>query len=597
MHTTGSTRTSRLIRPRAFLVTACASALLVAACGSPEDISGQAAAQTTAEQAAGSTADTSPATSASQDRVTLHYTEGEQDWDPTSATEITLAGDSASSTADNVVVDGSTVTITASGTYVVSGRLTDGSLVVASAADGLVRIVLDGADVASTSGPALEVVAADEVVVVLADGSTNSLEGGAESSAALDSTADLTIAGTGVLAVDGAVNDGIASSDGLVVVDATIDATAVDDGLRGKDYLVVQDAVITVDAGGDGLVSDNADDPARGFLTLTDATLDVDAGGDGVQAETDLDVTGGDLTVRTGGGSGQTVAEDASAKGLKAGTALVIDGGTLDVDATDDALHANDTVTVLSGDLTLATGDDGIHADTALTVTAGTIDVTESYEGLESAMIAIDGGDISIRSSDDGINVSSGEDASEFGPDGGAPPGGPGVAPGGLTTDQAIVEADGATTRDEFTDTGEQSLTITGGTIVVDADGDGLDANGAFVMTGGSVLVHGPTMQGNGALDARSITVNGGVLLAAGSAGMAETPGTGSTQAWLGVRFGTAVPAGSTVTVTTDDGAKVATFTTVKATETLVVSTPDLVSASSYTVAVEGTVRGSLTAS
>lgn len=588
------TRPVTVTGPRAFLVAACAASLTLAACGGTSDLATSAGETDTVESPSQESAsEAESAAQTSTDRVETHLDEGDLDWDAGTATKIRLGGTTAEADADTVVVTGSKVTITSAGTYVVRGTLGDGSIVVDTADEGLVRLVLDGADITSTTGPAVQVVDADEVVVILAEASSNRLVGGVENGAALDSTADLTIAGAGSLTVDGTVNDAIASSDGLAVVDASITVEAVDDGIRGKDYLVVEGATLDLDVGGDGLISNNTD-AARGFVTLDDVTVTVVADGDGLQAESDLDVTGGRLEITSGGGAGQPVADDASAKGLKAGVALVIDDAVLVADAADDAVHSNDTVTVVSGDLTLATGDDGIHADTELTLSGGTIDVTESYEGLESAVIAIEAGEISLRSSDDGINVSGGADGSGFGPGDGAPPGSRGGP--GTTTDGAGM-GQTSTTGDQFTDSGDQRLTISGGTILVDADGDGVDANGAFVLSGGSLTIHGPTMQGNGALDADSIEVSGGVLLAGGSAGMAQAPGAGSSQPSLGIRFGTGLAAGSTVTVTDQDGTTVATFTTTKQTETLVVSTPDLESGDTYTVAVDGTALGSLTAS
>lgn len=589
MDTTRPSHDTTATRPRAFLVAACVSALALTACGTNATEGGVAQSQTetaseqTTEQ--DTTSEGTVAQTSATDRQEIHYSEGDEAWDAASASQVTLSGSSATTDDESVLVAGSTVTITAAGTYVVRGTMDDGSLVVETSSEDLVRIVLDGADVTNSSGPAIDVVSADEVVVVLADGTTNSLSGGADSGAALDSAADLTIAGTGSLTVEGTVNDAIASADGLVVVDATIEATAVDDGIRGKDYLVVSGATVTVDAGGDGLVSDNTEDAARGYVTLAGSVVSITAGGDGVAAATDLDVSSGEVDVTAGGGSSQPVADDASAKGLKAGVALSVLNGTIVVDAADDAIHSNDSIAISGGQISLASGDDGVHADATLTITGGTIDVSESYEGIESAVIVIEGGDLTIRSSDDGINVSGGNDASGFGPGGGAQ-GGPGGDPRG----------GGGTGGDQFADTGNQSLTITGGTIVVDADGDGADVNGSMTMTGGVLTIHGPTEQMNGALDATSIDVSGGVLTAAGSAGMAQAPTSGS-QAVLGVRLGSGLPAGSVVTITGDDGTVVTTFTTTKVTETLVLSSPDLAAGSTYTVAVDGSELGSLTAS
>ncbi len=134
-----------------------------------------------------------------------------------------------------------------------------------------------------------------------------------------------------------------------------------------------------------------------------------------------------------------------------------------------------------------STGDDGIHADTALTINGGNIQITESYEGLESAVITINAGMIHVISSDDGINVAGGVDGSGMNP--------------GMGTRPNRGGRPGAAGQDAFAYSGLYYLYINGGYVVVEAGGDGLDINGANVMTDGMVLVHGPTEQMNGALD------------------------------------------------------------------------------------------------
>ena len=405
----------------------------------------------------------------------------EQVWDEAGEVAISLKGRSATASRAGVDIAGSTVTITQPGTYRLSGTLEDGRIVVASAGDGVVRLVLDGVEIHSASTSPLAAMDAGEVVVVLADGTKNVLSDTAqytfadpaidEPNATLFSAANLTIAGTGSLAVKGAFNDGIASKDGLVVTGGTIAVEAVDDGIRGKDYLVVDGGALTVNAGGDGLKSDNAEDPAKGYITVNAGTLDITAGGDGISAATNLVVADGVLDVTAGGGSTKTVATGASAKGLK-GTALVtIGSGKLSIDAADDAIHSDTRVVVNGGTMTLAPRDDGVHADATLQVNNGSINVTRSYEGLESAALTFAGGDIRVVSSDDAINAAGGRDGS------GA------VAPGGARGDTFAA--------------GAHTVTITGGRIVVDAGGDGLDVNGSATMTGGTVVVHGPTARNN----------------------------------------------------------------------------------------------------
>ena len=101
-------------------------------------------------------------------------------------------------------------------------------------------------------------------------------------------------------------------------------------------------------------------------------------------------------------------------------------------------------------------------------------------------------------------------------------------------------------------------LTINGGTIVVNADGDGLDSNGNATITGGSIVVNGPTDNGNGALDVNgTFTISGGTLLAVGSSGMAVAPEASSTQGWVAATITSAQPAGTVVHIVSADGTEV----------------------------------------
>ncbi|MGY1840642.1 MULTISPECIES: carbohydrate-binding domain-containing protein [unclassified Modestobacter] len=500
--------------------------------------------------------------------LSTHDDDADHAYQEAEVVEIALTGDSAEADSDAVTVSDDTVTITAAGTYRLSGSLA-GQVVVDTEDDGVVRIVLDDAEIASSTTSALAFVDADIAMVVLAEGSTNTLADGsdyvvdgAEPNAALYSAADLTLTGAGALTVTGNANDGIASQDGLVLDSGTVTVEAVDDGIRGKDHLVVQDADVTVVSGGDGLKSDNAEDAAAGYVYVAGGSVSVTSGGDGLTAETDVIVGAGTVQVRAGGGSAEAVAEDTSAKGLKGTVSVVVGGGTVDVDSADDAVHSDGVVSIQDGTLTLATADDGVHADGDVTIAGGSLSVTGSYEAVESAVITIVGGQLDLTASDDGINVGGGDDGSgQQGPGGGG---------------------------DSFASSSEYQLTIAGGTIVVDSGGDGLDSNGSGTMTGGTVTVSGPTEGGNGALDVQNgLVVSGGDLLVTGSSGMAQAPVTSSEQAWVAATFDSQ-DAGSTVQIVSADGTVLGSWVAGKAFALVTFSSADVESGAEYTVVVDG---------
>jgi len=534
-----------------------------------------------------------------------HENAEDYEWNQSDIIKITLEGDSIQTDGNGVVVDGSKATITSAGTYEISGNLENGQIIVDCQDDANVTLVLNGVNIHNEDSAALFVADAKEVVLVLAAKSENILTDGAEylfdtadlnePNATIFSTADLTIFGDGSLTVEGNYNDGIASKDGLIIASGAISVTSVDDGIRGKDYVVIKDGNITVDSKGDGLKSDNAEDATLGFIEIQSGTVQITSEADAIQAETDILISGGVFNLTTAGGSGHQISADASAKGLKAGVNINIDGGTFDINSADDAINTNGNIVVNAGDFTLASGDDGMHADKTLEINDGTLTVSDSYEGIESAVITINGGDLHIIASDDGINVAGGNDGSgmEMGPGFGGDIGGGGRPGRGRDPNQAGVPGQGAVPgQDAFTYSGDYYLYINGGTIYVDANGDGLDSNGAIEMTNGLVIVNGPTENMNGALDYNgTFNLNGGFFVAAGSAGMAMAAGQGSAQNSVLINFSSAIQAGELVRIQNSSGEDILTFAATKTIQSITFSTANLLQGS-YQIYVGGSSSG-----
>ncbi len=351
-----------------------------------------------------------------------HETDDDYSWDNNSIVTITLSGQSAASRGDGVTITGNQVTITAAGTYSLSGTLSDGQVIVDTKDEETVKLILDGVDITSMNSAPLYIADAEKVVLILAENSENTLTDGSdyayeneeedEPNSALFSDADLTLFGSGSLTVNGNYNDGITSKDGLIIAGGNITVNAVDDGIRGKDYVVVKDGTLTITATGDGLKADNEEDAALGYITVSDGSVTVTAGGDAISAQTDVLISGGTFNLAAGGGSGTWLDESTSAKGIKGLASVIVDGGMFNINTADDGVHSNGDITVDGGTFQIASGDDGMHADAALTINNGEIVVSESYEGIESAVITINDGSLHINASDDGINVASGVDGS-----------------------------------------------------------------------------------------------------------------------------------------------------------------------------------------
>jgi hypothetical protein len=588
------------------LVASCSNDVSTA---SPNAVGGE-----TGGIAAATAGPTSATTGSATGRTSLVSTDVEREPAPENVATISLDDGRTTSDDPSVRVDGSVVTITGGGAYSLRGRLTAGRVIVDSDDDEPVWLILEGVDITNPTGAAIAVIDASAAFVVLADGSENRLADGAaytfddpaeeEPNATLFSKADLTIDGPGSLTVSAAYNDGIAGKDALVILAGNLTVNAADDGIRGRDSLAIEGGTIVISARGDGLTSDNDEDAALGWISIAAGTLDITSAGDAIQAETDVHVAGGEFRLSAGGGSRARLAADASAKGIKGGVRAVVDGGAFEIDAADDAIHATGGVTISGGVFALATGDDAIHADATVELNGGSIDITASYEGVESASVTINDGDIRLVSSDDGISVAGGTGAGQQRPPtGGAPPAGGaaprGAFPGGAGSAAAgEIPVGGGMPGGGAAASADNRLTINGGRILIEAAGDGIDANGSIVMTGGTVVVHGPTVAGNAALDYdRSFQLSGGTLVAVGSSRMAQRPGTGSAQASIGGRLGAARQGGTLLQVRSGDGSVLLSFQPSKAYESLVFSSAELVSGQTYEVYADGARIASVTAS
>ncbi|MGZ0711350.1 carbohydrate-binding domain-containing protein (plasmid) [Coraliomargarita sp. W4R53] len=353
------------------------------------------------------------------------------EWSMDDAVMIALDGTSAAADGDGVAVTDSAVTISAGGTYVLSGQF-DGQVIVDTDDEDVVALVLDGVDISNSTSAAINIVNAEDVVVSLSG--TNALTSTGddeEANAALFSDADLTITGDGSLTVNSA-NDAITSHDDLVVLSGSIDVTAGDDGLRGKDSLVIEGGTITVDAAGDALKSDQDEDDTRGFIHIAGGTLDLVAGDDGIQAQTDLVITGGEMTV------------DAEDDGLKSEVFVVVSGGATSVENSYEGVESF-YITIEGGALDVQASDDGINATSG---TSTTTDIGGVVEDDDGAMLTVTGGQTTVSAEGDGVDSN----------------GSALIAGGTLTVFGSSSDREGA-----------------------------LDANGSIVVDGGTVLAVGMT--------------------------------------------------------------------------------------------------------
>ena len=479
------------------------------------------------------------------------------------------------------------VKITAEGTYVVSGE--HESITVSAPDTAKVRIILKNATVSNTSGPAIYIENADKVFITAYKNTTNTLSDGTSYTGdfkdtnvdgAIFSKTDLTLNGEGTLNITGNYKCGAVSKDDLIICGLNLTVKSTGCALEGKDCVKIKDAAITVSSGGDGIRSTNTEKTNKGFVYIETGNIDITSGSDGIQAATVLKAANGNVKITAGGaadtkqnsgdrnmpgfgGKTQTSDDEESTKGLKAGSLIVIDEGSFEVSSKDDSFHSNGDIEINGGSFTAATGDDGFHADSNLIINGGSITVSRSYEGLEGQKVTVTGGNIDITASDDGINAAS-----------------PSVS--GSSTDGRPGISDS-----------NALITIGGGYILVNASGDGIDSNGNVAITGGTVLVSGPTDNGNAAFDYNGeATVSGGTVILCGSSGMAQGFSDKSEQASFMYTLDSSASAGSSVALTDEKGNVIASFIPAKQYNNIVITSSSLKNGSSYKLVIGGTVSG-----
>lgn len=494
-----------------------------------------------------------------------HYSEKDLTWDSSSEVTIDLSNPTAT---DGVTVSDGVITITKAGNYRLSGTYS-GQVKVEVADSDMVRLILDNATITNSTGAAINVVEADEVVIYTASGSTNTVSDGSSYSdtasgspdAAIYSKSDLTLAGEGTLKVEGKYEEGIHTTDGLVIASGTLEVTAANTGIKGKDYVDILDGTVTVTATKDGIKATNDTDGNRGWVRLSGGTVNISAGDDGFKAERVLEISGGTLNITE------------SNEGIEAQYINILDG-TVNVTSSDDGINASYSTS--SSSSTESTSS-------STTQTSQTAQNTQSGQSAQGN--AAQGGQPPAGSQAPSGNM-------------GQPPAGGGGGMGGGGGTFEVVDA---------------TINIAGGTVTVNANGDGIDSNGTATLSGGTLIVNGPFTGGNASLDTNGDLLLNGTTVAAGNSGdMFEAPSTNSTSGYVKLTNLSNVSSGTTIQVADSSGKVVANYKVTNSNTALILvssanitkgqsytvyTTTDSVDASSTSVASNATSLGSFTAS
>ena len=493
-------------------------------------VSGATAGTSTSNTAAGQTLD-----------AQTHYTNEDLTWDSSGEKTIDLANPAAT---DGVSVENGTITITSGGTYRLTGEYS-GQVKIEAAKTDTVRLVLDNAKITNSTGAAINVVSAAEAIIYTAAGTTNTVAdeanytatGDDDPDAAIYSTANLTLTGEGSLSVEGVYEEGIHTTGGLVIASGTLEVNAANTGIKGKDYVDITGGIVNVTAAQDGIKSTNTDDESLGFTRLSAGSVTVSAGDDG----------------------------------LKAPHTLEISGGTLNIEKSNEGIEAQ-YINILDGDVTVNSTDDGINAslkdsssDTSSDTTSGTATTGQQTQQNQNGQ---------VQQAPAGGGAAPGGSQGSTGQNQNMPqPPADGAMPGGGGGPFEVVDA---------------AINISGGTVTVNAEGDGIDSNGTATFSGGTVTVNGPAAGGNNALDSNGdLLLNGGTVTTGSTADMFEAPSSASTSGYLKITDSSALTQGSTVQVTDSSGTVVANYKiTTSGVQLVLVSNKNIVKGQSYTVSV-----------
>jgi hypothetical protein len=491
----------------------------------------------------GTTAGTSTSNTAAEQTLDAqtHYTNEDLTWDSSDEKAIDLANPTAT---DGVSVENGTITITSGGTYRITGEYS-GQVKIEAAKTDTVRLVLDNAKITNSTGAAINVVSAAEAIIYTAAGTTNTVAdeanyaatGDDDPDAAIYSTANLTLTGEGSLSVEGAYEEGIHTTGGLVIASGTLEVNAANTGIKGKDYVDITGGIVNVTAAQDGIRSTNTDDESLGFTRLSAGSVTVSAGDDG----------------------------------LKAPHTLEISGGTLNIEKSNEGIEAQ-YINILDGDVTVNSTDDGINAslkdsssDASSDTTSGTATTGQQTQQNQNGQ---------VQQAPAGGGAAPGGSQGSTGQNQNMPqPPTDGTMPGGGGGTFEVVDA---------------AINISGGTVTVNAEGDGIDSNGTATFSGGTVTVNGPTAGGNNALDSNGdLLLNGGTVTTGSTADMFEAPSSASTSGYLKITDSSALTQGSTVQVTDSSGTVVANYKiTTSGVQLVLVSNKNIVKGQSYTVSV-----------
>ena len=492
-------------------------------------------------------------------------------YDESRATQITLADQTATVTGQGASFSDQTLTITQTGTYVLTGSGKNIKLVVEAADTDQVHLVFQNLTLEG-EGTLLQINKAQEVVISLAEGSQNALtesqaSGDEEVKATIHSQVPLTLNGTGNLTLTALTKNALEVEDDLKVLGGTYTVKAANHGFKAEGALDIEAATLSIEAGKDGLHAEHDETTERANISLNPTQLSIAAAEDGVDAGNELTIKGGTITVSQ------------SEEGLEARVIRQL-GGDVTIKSSDDGVNAsagssNKTSDTSATSKTTDASATSNSADTSSSASQSTTDSATASTPDRKATAAPAAASQADQANKDKNQTPPAPPAGQAPPQGGQPPqngqGPGGMPPGGQEESDPSLQ-----------------IILEGGTLTIDAEGDGIDSNGTVTISGGSLVVNGSVQGGNGPLDAAGdITITGGTVWALGTSDMLQGFAQGSTQASITANI--AGTAGQTLIILDANGKEVARQTASKDFQAVIMSSADLVDGQTYTIQVEGT--------
>ena len=402
--------------------------------------------------------------------------------------KITLDDNKTKIEGEGVSNTGSAIKIQESGKYYFTGKISDATIIVDAKEEDCIVLVLGNCYIESKKSSPIIGLNCKNITIFLEENTENNLIDSSKYTYLINkkkqkpdgciySNKDLVIAGPGKLIVKSNNKDGIVSKKNLKITNCELDISSVNDGIRCKNMIHIKNANIKNNSNGKGI---KTTDEEKGSIQIDKSTIELNVANDGIQSASTLDISGDskiNIIAKNEGQQKDKVKneKEIKCKGIESNTGIIFESGIINVDASDDAIHSNGIILINDGEFQLKTKDDAIHADKKLVINNGKIEVLESYEGIESNYIQINGGDINITSSDDGISVGREEIKKK-------------QIISGIFDIYNLLEINGGNIR-----------------ICSDSDrdgtGDGIDSNAEIDISGGNIYVLGPINGYDEALD------------------------------------------------------------------------------------------------